>query len=35
MTSPRCSATLESADIHANRAGVLFNYVGLQTIDGN
>jgi arylsulfatase A-like enzyme len=25
----------QSADIHANRAGVLFNYVGLQTIDGN
>ena len=23
------------ADIHANRPGVLFNYVGLQTIDGN
>jgi arylsulfatase len=25
----------QSADIHANRPGVLFNYVGLQTIDGN
>ena len=25
----------QSADIHANRDGVLFNYVGLQTIDGN
>jgi len=25
----------ESSDIHANRPGVLFNYVGLQTIDGN
>lgn len=23
------------ADIHANRPGVLFNYVGIQTIDGN
>ena len=34
-TSPRCSATLSRRDIHANRAGVLFNYVGLQTIDGN
>jgi arylsulfatase A-like enzyme len=25
----------QSADIHANRPGVLFNYVGIQTIDGN
>jgi arylsulfatase len=25
----------QGADIHANRPGVLFNYVGLQTIDGN
>ena len=25
----------QRADIHANRPGVLFNYVGLQTIDGN
>jgi arylsulfatase len=23
------------ADLHANRPGVLFNYVGIQTIDGN
>jgi arylsulfatase A-like enzyme len=25
----------QPADIHANRPGVLFNYVGIQTIDGN
>jgi arylsulfatase A-like enzyme len=25
----------QSANIHANRPGVLFNYVGIQTIDGN
>jgi arylsulfatase len=25
----------QGAEIHANRPGVLFNYVGLQTIDGN
>jgi arylsulfatase len=25
----------EAADLHANRKGVLFNYVGLQTVDGN
>jgi arylsulfatase len=25
----------QGADVHANRPGVLFNYVGLQTIDGN
>jgi arylsulfatase len=29
LRDPQC------ADIHANRPGVLFNYVGLQTIDGN
>jgi arylsulfatase len=29
LGDPQC------ADIHANRPGVLFNYVGLQTIDGN
>jgi arylsulfatase len=33
------SALLDSAqsaeNIHANRPGVLFNYVGIQTIDGN
>ena len=28
-------ANAQSADLHANRPGVLFNYVGLQTIDGN
>jgi arylsulfatase A-like enzyme len=25
----------QAADLHANRPGVLFNYVGIQTIDGN
>jgi arylsulfatase A-like enzyme len=24
----------QAADLHANRAGILFNYVGIQTIDG-
>jgi len=28
-------ANPEAADIHANRPGTLFNYVGIQTIDGN
>jgi arylsulfatase len=31
----RLLANAQSADMHANRPGVLFNYVGLQTIDGN